>query len=111
MESNNVSKGWYSDTLTPELIQTRKILKASLINIDCDLYSSAKQALAFCAPLIKDSSIIFFDDWPADFIGEKKAFDEFWKENNRFHIEEIGSYKPAGQILSVQKRPDDLQQQ
>jgi hypothetical protein len=103
MSRTALVKGWYSETLTPGLIQTHKITKASLINIDCDLYSSAKQALDFCAPLIKDSSIIFFDDWTEEYVGEKKAFDEFLKENTNFLTEEIGTYKPAGKIFLVQR--------
>jgi O-methyltransferase len=97
-------KGWYSDTLTSGLVQKYCIAKASLINIDCDLYSSAKEALNFCAPLIKDSSVIFFDDWPEEFVGEKQAFEEFLKENQNFIVEEIGTYKPAGKIFLLQKK-------
>lgn len=96
-------KGWYNETLIPELKQNHKIIKASLINIDCDLYSSAKVSLDFCAPLIKDSSVIFFDDWTEEYAGEKQAFEEFLKENKHFSAEEIGKYKPAGKIFLIQK--------
>jgi hypothetical protein len=96
-------KGWYSDTLTAELKQKYNMTKASLINIDCDLYSSSKEALNFCASLVKDSSVIFFDDWSDEFVGEKKAFDEFLKENKSFLVEELDTYKPSGKIFLVQK--------
>jgi len=55
--------------------------------IDCDLYSSAKQALDFCAPLIVGQTIIFFDDWGGgtsldkENLGEKRAFLEFLQAN------------------------------
>ena len=66
--------------------------------IDCDLYSSARQALSFCAPLIKDQVIIFFDDWGGGGdlheknLGEKKAFDEFLQEHPEFKAKNFGSY-------------------
>lgn len=95
-------KGWYSDTLTQETKAKYGINKASIIMIDCDLYSSSKEALNFCAPLIQDTSVLFFDDWTEEKIGENKAFNEFLQENPKFQIEEIGRYKPAGKIFMVQ---------
>ncbi|KAA5544131.1 class I SAM-dependent methyltransferase [Adhaeribacter rhizoryzae] len=94
-------KGWYSDTLTPELKQQHQIQKASLIMIDCDIYTSAKEALTFCKDLIKDIAIIFFDDWGSGNLaslnlGEKRAFQEFLDENPHFKAEEFGSYQYQG---------------
>lgn len=98
-------KGWFSDTLTNSIITKHNIKKASIIMMDCDLYSSAKEALNFCIPLIKDTSIIFFDDWSRDWlIGERRAFDEFLKENPHFIAEEMDTYKrsnPYGKIFLV----------
>lgn len=103
-------KGWFSETLTDEVIQTHQIRKASLIMIDCDIYSSSKEALNFCAPLIKDQTIIFFDDWNSSNLaeknmGEKLAFDEFLQENPELKAEEFGSYSfssnPNGKIFLV----------
>lgn len=95
-------KGWYSDTLTEELKERYKLSKASLIMIDCDLYSSAKQSLDFCSSLIKDKSIVFFDDWPAvEYKGEKRALDEFLKENRHLKIEEFDTYKPNGKVMEI----------
>lgn len=99
-------KGWYENTLTCEVIKQHGIKKASLIMIDCDLYSSAKDSLNFCLPLIKDTSIIFFDDWSeVKNIGEKRAYAEFLSENPQLKSERIDSYKhngsPCGQIFRV----------
>ena len=38
--------------------------------IDCDIYSSARTALDFCGPLIRDRAVLVFDDWPGDAGGE-----------------------------------------
>lgn len=91
-------KGWFSDTLNNDLLQKHKITKASVIMIDCDMYSSTKTALDFCAKLIQDEAIIFFDDWnPYNLAeqnkGEKRAFTEFLHNNLHFTvIKELGSY-------------------
>lgn len=40
-------KGWFKDTLTEEVKKDHIIREASIIMIDCDLYSSSKDALDF----------------------------------------------------------------
>ncbi|MBI4130146.1 class I SAM-dependent methyltransferase, partial [Candidatus Roizmanbacteria bacterium] len=91
-------KGWYDKTLNNTLIQKHHIANASIIMIDCDLYSSTKTALNFCRPLINKEAIILFDDWDSGEnlaeknVGEKKAFDEFLHDNPHFSAEEFGSY-------------------
>ena len=103
-------KGWFSDTLNQELISKHQIDKASLIMIDCDIYSASKEALSFCAPLIKDISIIFFDDWGTfksdeKNVGEKRAFDEFLQEHTHLKARSFGGYnwygRPYGKIFLV----------
>jgi O-methyltransferase len=87
-------KGWFSDTLNGGLIQNYNIQKASIIMIDCDLYSSAKESLNFCRPLIKDISIIFFGDWHEDkCVGERRAFEEFLKENEQLKSKLFSQYR------------------
>jgi len=90
-------KGWYNETLNDTVIKDCSIQKASLIMIDCNLYSSAKESLNFCRPLIKDTSIIFFGDWREDQnIGEKRAYEEFLQENPSLKSELLDHYKYNG---------------
>jgi predicted O-methyltransferase YrrM len=102
-------KGWFDETLTEPA--KYGIRKASVVMIDCDLYSSAKTALRFCAPLIHDQAVIFFDDWwPATLgaqnQGEKRAFDEFLEENPRLTATEMNSYYPeAAKVFLLSRRP------
>jgi len=97
-------KGWYSDTLTSELVEKHRIQKASVIMIDCDIYISSKQALDFCRPLIKGAAIIFFDDWIEDKnVGECRALDEFLKKNPSFRAQEFDTYLPQGKIFLVEE--------
>jgi O-methyltransferase len=88
-------KGWFSEVLNDALVAHYGISKASIIMIDCDLYSSSKQALDFCAPLIRDRALIFFDDWSDGAKtnhGEKRAFDEFLQANPQLQADEFGTY-------------------
>lgn len=103
-------KGWFSETLNIETIRKNKIEKASIIMIDCDLYSSSLEALRFCEPLIKDEAIVFFDDWHSGGLadknqGEKRAFSEFLEENPHFEVAPFGSYSNNSLVFRVTRRP------
>ena len=101
-----LTEGFFYDTLNNEVIRKYQISKASLIMVDCDMYTSSKEALNFCAPLIKDYAVIFFDDWNAskgilsrNNMGQKRAFDEFLKENPYFVTEELDTYTPNAKVF------------
>jgi O-methyltransferase len=90
-------KGWFSDTLNRELLHKHNISNVSIALIDCDLYSSAKKALDFCAPLIWKETVIVFDDWHSSGLaernmGEKRAFDEFLNENCHLTAQKFENY-------------------
>jgi hypothetical protein len=80
--------------------------------VDCDNYTSAKQALAFTAPLIVDEAVLLFDDWwpewlGAQNLGEKRAFEEFLDAHPYFAATELEdcSYKPeAAKVFLVSRR-------
>ena len=105
-------KGWFDDTLTDELIARYGIRKASVIMVDCDIYSSARTALAFAMPLIRDEAIIFFDDWDAhglaaDGLGEGKAFEEILAAHPELTAEPWGgpqSYRSTARSFLVSCR-------
>ena len=102
-------KGWFSDTLNEDLLRRHAITRASVIMVDCDIYSSAKTALDFCAPLIGDHAVIFFDDWNSgglaeQNLGEKRAFDEFLQENPHFTAEDFGSYGDNSAVFWISRK-------
>jgi O-methyltransferase len=102
-------EGWFEHTLNGKLIRDSAMRKASVVMIDCNLYSSAKTALTFVAPLIRDRAILLFDDWYAfglaeDGLGEKRAFDEFLAENPELTAEEFGSYTENAKVFIVMRR-------
>ncbi|KKL84973.1 hypothetical protein LCGC14_1959350 [marine sediment metagenome] len=57
--------GFYKDVLTSNLVVGKNMKPAIWIDIDVDLYSSAKEVLNFMASnkLIKKGTIIGYDDW------------------------------------------------
>jgi O-methyltransferase len=73
-----------------------------LIMVDCDIYTSAVQALNFCKSLIKDTAIVFFDDWiEEEGFGEYRAWKEFLQQNPSFKATEIATYQPTGEIFQI----------
>jgi O-methyltransferase len=75
--------GWFEDTCNQETIRRFRMRGASIIHIDCDLFSSTRVALDFIRPLMLDGTVIIFDDWYCyrgnPRLGEAGAFNE-WKE-------------------------------
>ena len=73
--------GWYSNTCTLDTLEKYNLRKASVIWIDCDLYSSTKEVLQLVTHLIQDGTVLIFDDWfsfkGSPFRGEQKAFSEW----------------------------------
>ena len=95
-------QGWFEDTLNSATTEKYNIRKASVIMVDCDIYSAAKVALNYSLPMIQDYAVIFFDDWRDDItFGEYKAYSEFLAENEHLESEEIGTYAPTGKIFLV----------
>lgn len=99
-------KGWFKDTLIEETRRRYGLSKASVIMIDCDIYTSAKQALEFCGPLIKDRAVILFDDWNASDLGakgmgERRAFEEFLAANPSLTAERLPSYFRKSEVFLV----------
>jgi O-methyltransferase len=98
-------KGWFSDTLNEETIARHGIAKAGVIMIDADIYTSSKQALDFCAPLVQQEAVLVMDDWYAfggSFVernfGQPRALKEFLAENPHFQTTDVGPYSVFGQL-------------
>lgn len=72
--------GFFCDSLSVD----PKYKPASLIDIDVDQYTGAKEALDFCwqNQLFQEGTLIYYDDWEGDNFGEGKAHHEFLKNKN-----------------------------
>lgn len=106
-------KGWFSETAVPATAEHHAIRRASVIMIDCDLYSSTVEALAFVEPLIGDRAVFVFDDWNAMGLAERNkgarpAFEELLARNPDLHAEALPDlqYKAKGdpRIFIVRRR-------
>ena len=100
--------GWFSETCTEDTARRLGIAKASVIMVDCDIYSSTKEALAFCAPLIEDHALVLFDDWhsgqlAAKNMGERRAFEEWIGARGCFAYEPFGSYNRKSEAFIVSR--------
>jgi O-methyltransferase len=107
-------KGWFSDTLSDETIARYGIVNPGVIMIDADIYTSSKQALDYCAPLIQYEAVLFMDDWYANEgrlvqrnMGQPRALKEFLAENPHFQTTDLGRYsffgRPAGNVFTLKR--------
>ncbi|MCA1454148.1 hypothetical protein I6F35_13105 [Bradyrhizobium sp. BRP22] len=100
-------KGWFKDTLNDETIQQYNIERASLIMVDCDIYSASRAALWFSESLIGDHAIIFFDDWGSgpqkNRIGQIEAFDEFLGAFPHLKADPMPSYSENARVFLVSR--------
>jgi O-methyltransferase len=94
LDAVTLVKGWFSDTCTPAARAQLGLTHASVIMVDCDLYSSSREVLAFCEPMIRRQAVLVFDDWHASGLadkgmGEARAFAEFLQEHPTLAAEEL----------------------
>ena len=108
--------GWYEDTLTDDTAESLGLKNARVVNIDCDLYNSARQALAFMRPFLQDGTVLLFDDWlcyradPEK--GEQRAAREWMAENPSVELIPYRNYANVGQAFVVNLRePEDKQRE
>lgn len=103
-------QGWFSDTLNAETRARIGIGRASLIMIDCDIYSASKTALAFCEPHIRGRAVIMFDDWgwrsEGGQVGQKEAFEELLAAHPDLRAEPMESYLEQARVFMVTRVPE-----
>lgn len=80
---------------------------AAIVNIDCDLYASARDALDIVMPKLLQGSALLFDDWnnfAADRDrGERRAAQEFLERHPAFSLEPWFPYAHDGQAFLVHR--------
>ena len=86
-------KGWYDQSLTPELKTKKSLKQAAAIYIDCDLYESAVPVFRFSTDLIQDGTVIMIDDFfryrghPHQ--GVQRAFREWRERHPEIFLQEL----------------------
>lgn len=83
-------KGFYNESLTGKLLKELKATPPSIINIDVDYYSSAKEVLTWIWPILQNGTIFYFDDiWSYlgnPEYGELAAIREFNEEGHGYLV-------------------------
>ena len=105
LDTTRLVKGFYEDSLTPELCERENLRRASVIMLDCDLYTSTVEALAFCRPLIRGFACLFFDDWLStdETRGQQRALREFREKYPELEFEDAGRYHRKSKIFFVRE--------
>ncbi len=84
----HIVKGYFENSLTPQLQEQLKQFKPAFINIDCDYYSSTMTVFNWLLPLLGSGAIFRFDDiWAFQGnpeYGELKAINELNKKQVGF---------------------------
>jgi O-methyltransferase len=97
--------GFYDQSLTPTLKTELSLEYAGIVNIDCDIYESTVDVLSFITSLLRDGSLLLFDDWFAygshPFRGEQRACREWLEANPQFHLTEYFKYTRTGVAFIV----------
>jgi hypothetical protein len=98
-------EGYFDQSLNNETRSSYPMDKVAVALIDCDLYSSTVDVLAFIKDMLVDGSIVMMDDWNTfnadDNKGERLAFSEFLAENPQITAEELFAYPPWGQVFMI----------
>jgi O-methyltransferase len=89
--------GWYEESLTSELQTNLAQSPAAIVHIDCDLYESTRTVLRFLTPLLREGSILLFDDWfcfnASPSHGERRAVNEWLvQESGGLRLERYAEY-------------------
>ena len=104
----HVVKGFYEDSLTDATKARCAIRRAAVVHLDCNLYSSTAQALAFITDMVDEGTVLVFDDWAAfrasDEHGQRRAFRE-WPLADCF--EDLYDVGHEGKGFLCTKRPSD----
>jgi len=99
-----ITKGFYNDTLPFSLPNNTK---AAIINIDCDLYSSARKVLESVLEmeLFQDGTIMLCDDYNCGRanpnMGERKALVDVFSAQKRFQYEDFFPYGWNGKAFII----------
>jgi len=102
--------GWYDHTLNEELQNKLLVKEASVILIDCDLYSSSVPVLEFITKYLVDGTVILFDDWncfrSSPEHGEQKAVREWLERHKDITMTKYLPFEAFGQSFIVHRKTD-----
>jgi hypothetical protein len=103
-----VVPGWFKETLSPRTAEQHGLRIASIAFIDCDLYESCVPVLSFLTALVRQGTILLFDDWytfkGAPTRGVQRATSEWLALNPRLSLTSWFPFCHHGQAFVVTAR-------
>ena len=97
--------GTFRETAQRDTRLLRDLQPAAIVNLDCDLYQSAREALDLIAPKLAQGTVLLVDDWNTFAArrdqGERRALKEFVLEHPQLSLEPWFPYEFAGQSFLV----------
>lgn len=105
MDRVTIVEGFYESTIADTKPRDMGLESASIVWIDCDLYSSTILVLDFVTDLLKDGSVLVFDDWycfrARPDRGEQQACSEWLSRNPAITLVPYRTFHWAGQSFVV----------
>jgi hypothetical protein len=79
--NHRIHRGYFEDTLTPDVLESLREHRPILVWIDCDYYSSARTVMERLLPYLPNGCVIYFDEADAlnfgsRFTGEMRLIHE-----------------------------------
>ena len=105
----NLIKGYYNESLTEELRERgpHSFRRAAVVLLDCDLYSSTRDALEWVKPYLGDGTVLVLDDWHSyggdPDQGQPKAFQEYLDAHPDVRADQLYDYKHHGRVFVLRK--------
>jgi hypothetical protein len=100
-------KGFFADTLTPDLPAAEGMRHVGVAVLDCDLYASTVDVLQWLPSLLADGSVLVFDDWHAfgrDDRGQPRAFEEFLEKHSGWQAHHLFDFPDHGRVFQMARR-------
>ncbi len=99
----DIVKGYFQDSLTPEL--AREVGAVSFAHLDADLYSSTTCALTWLTPLLHTGSLLLFDEFLGEQESEKRALED-WSRKTGLQCLPVAEFlrPPSGHGDRLDKR-------
>lgn len=94
-------KGWFTEKFFRDQTRGSSFPPVLIATIDCDLYTSCVPVLDFLRPLLRQGTILLFDDWNMPAPSEREAMDEFLVRNPSVWVETMFDFGMYGKALQV----------
>jgi O-methyltransferase len=98
-------EGYFDRSLTPELRAAHPFRPVTIAVLDCDLYSSTRDVLAWLDDLLVDGSILLMDDWKSfgggSDTGQPRALREYLEARESVHVEPLFDFPQHGRAFRI----------